>query len=125
MFPSVTRERKGGMPVWLLIVIVIANLALVALSNISFKFSAISPDWRRVLFWQLIGNIAGFGGVITFTLALRQIPLSIAFALSAGLGFVLVEVVGALLIFHETITTIQWLGVALVTGGIVLISQGR
>jgi len=119
------RQLKSGMSVWLLIAIVIANLALVALSNISFKFSAQSPDWRGFLFWQVLGNIAGFASVLTFTLALRQIPLSIAFALSAGLGFVLVEVIGAHFVFHEAISAIQWLGVALVAVGVVLISQGR
>jgi drug/metabolite transporter (DMT)-like permease len=46
-------------------------------------------------------------------------------ALSWGLGFVAVQIVGAHFIFRETITLLQWLGVALVTGGIVLISLGR
>jgi len=110
---------------WFIPVLIVTNLAMVVTSNVSFKYSALSPGWRGFLAWQVAGNLAGFASVLTLTALLRHIPLHIAFALSAGLGFVLVEVVGARLIFHETITDVQWLGVTLVAGGIVLISQGR
>jgi multidrug transporter EmrE-like cation transporter len=72
-----------------------------------------------------VGNASGFLGVLALTLAMRVLPLSQAVALSWGLGFVAVQIVGAHFIFRETITLLQWLGVALVTGGIVLISLGR
>jgi drug/metabolite transporter (DMT)-like permease len=38
---------------------------------------------------------------------------------------VAVQVVGAHLIFGETITTSQWLGIAFITGGIVVVSLRR
>lgn len=110
---------------WLIASLVVANLAMVVLSNVSFKFSALEPDWPGLLRWQVLGNLAGLASVVTFTIMLRHLSLAIAFGLSAGLGFVLVQVVGARLIFQEAVTSGQWLGVALVTAGIVLISQGR
>ncbi len=109
---------------WIVAALIITNLALVVASNVSFKFSAQSPGWRGFLAWQVIGNLAGFTSVLTLTALLRQIPMHLAYALSAGLGFVLVQVVGARLIFHETISDTQWLGVTLVASGIVLICRG-
>jgi len=111
--------------IWVAVVLAVFNLAMVVVSNVSLKFSALSANWRGFLAWQVAGNLAGFAGVLSFTLLLRQLPLNMAYALSAGLGFVLVEVIGARLIFHEAISVAQWLGVTLVTAGIVLIFQGR
>jgi len=105
--------------------LILANLAFVLLSNIGFKWSALSTGWQGFLWWQLAGNLAGFLSVLTFTSLLRLIPLHVAYAISAGFGFVLVQVVGAHLIFQETITKSQWLGSALVTLGIIVISLGR
>lgn len=113
------------MRIWLTIVFAALNIAMVVVSNVSFKLSALSANWRGFLAWQIAGNLAGFASVLSLTFLLKQLPLSTAYALSAGLGFVLVEVVGARLIFHEAISTAQWLGVLLVTVGIVLIFQGR
>lgn len=113
------------MRTWFIVILVLTNLAMVVTANVSFKFSALSPGWRGLLAWQVVGNLAGFASVLTLTFLLRHIPLHVAYALSAGLGFVLVQVLGARLIFHEAISTSQWFGVALVAGGIMLISQGR
>jgi len=41
------------------------------------------------------------------------------------LGFVAVQFVGAHLVFSEAITTNQWLGIALIAGGVVIVSLGR
>lgn len=109
----------------LTVALVVANVAMVVISNVSFKFSALSAHWRGFLAWQVVGNLAGFASVLSLTFLLKQIPLNAAYALSAGLGFVLVEVVGARFIFHEAVSATQWFGVMLVTGGILLIFQGR
>lgn len=109
----------------LAVVLAILNLAMVVTAQVSFKFSALSNRWKDFIAWQVAGNLAGFAGVLSLTFLLRRLPLNMAYALSAGLGFVLVEVVGARLIFREAISTVQWLGVFLVTAGIVLIFLGR
>ena len=113
------------MRTWLTIGLVILNIITVVVSNVSFKFFALSTNWRGFLAWQVAGNLTGFASVLSLTFLLKQIPLNAAYALSAGLSFVLVEVVGARLIFHEAVSATQWLGVILVTAGIVLIFQGR
>ena len=79
--------------------LILMNLAFVLLSNIGFKWSALSTGWQGFLRGQLAGNLAGFLAVLTFTSLLRLIPLHVAYAISAGLGFVLVQVVGVHPIF--------------------------
>jgi len=73
----------------------LSNLVFSVASNIGFKLSADSVGWQGFLWWQLVGNIAGFLSVIAFTLLLRLISLHVAWAVTAGFGFALVEVFGA------------------------------
>jgi multidrug transporter EmrE-like cation transporter len=103
----------------------LSNLVFTVVSNIGFKLSADSTAWQTFLWWQVVGNIAGFLAVITFTVLLRLISLHVAWAVTAGFGFALVEVFGARFFFHEAITSWQWFGVALITGGILVVSLGR
>jgi multidrug transporter EmrE-like cation transporter len=103
----------------------VLNLACTLLSNVAFKWSALSVTWREFITWQVVGNLAGLASVITFTLLLRLIPLNVAYAVTAGLGFVLVQAVGASFIFHEGIAPIAWFGSALIVMGILLVSWGR
>jgi multidrug transporter EmrE-like cation transporter len=103
----------------------LTNLICTLVSNIGFKLSADSAGWQAFLSWQVVGNIAGFLAVIAFTFLLRLISLHLAWAVTAGFGFALVEVLGARLFFHEMITGWQWFGVALITIGIFVVSLGR
>ncbi len=103
----------------------LANLIFTVISNIGFKLSADSSGWQAFLWWQVVGNLAGFLSVIAFTILLRLISLHVAFAITAGFGFALVQVLGARLVFHEAITNWQWFGVALITSGIIIVSLGR
>jgi multidrug transporter EmrE-like cation transporter len=105
--------------------LVLSNLFFSVASNIGFKLSADSVGWQVFLWWQLVGNIAGFLSVIAFTILLRLIPLHVAWAVTAGFGFALVEVIAARFFFQEAITSWQWFGVALITGGILIVSLGR
>jgi multidrug transporter EmrE-like cation transporter len=103
----------------------LANLVFTVVSNIGFKLSADSAGWQVFLWWQVVGNLAGFLSVIAFKLLLRMISLHVAWAITAGFGFALVEVVAARFFFEEAITGWQWLGVALITIGILVVSLGR
>ena len=109
----------------LILALVLLNLLCVLLSHVSFKWSAMSSEWRGFLRWQVVGNVAGFVSVLSLTALLRFIPLHLANAVTIGLGFVLVQVIGARLIFHEAISRTGWVGAGLVAAGIVLISLGR
>jgi len=103
----------------------LSNLIFTVVSNIGFKLSADSAGWQAFLWWQVVGNTAGFLSVIAFTVLLRMISLHVAWAVTAGFGFALVEVIGARFFFQEAITSWQWFGVALITCGIFVVSLGR
>jgi multidrug transporter EmrE-like cation transporter len=118
-------RRRGEMRAFSIVGLILSNLFFTVVSNISFKLSADSAVWQSFLWWQVVGNIAGFLSVIAFTLLLRMISLHVAFAVTAGFGFALVEVLGARFFFHEAITVWQWFGVALITSGIFIVSLGR
>ena len=101
--------------------LLILNIAFNILANAAFKISAFSPNWRGILTWQVIGNLAGFITVLTLTGLLRYIPLSIAFPLTTGLTIIGVQVAAAHFYFHESISSMQWVGTLLITLGILFI----
>ncbi len=105
--------------------LILVYLILVVASNIGLKLSALSQELRSFLWWQAVGNVLGFLGVLTLTLLLRLMPLHLAYALAYGLSFMGVQVVGARLFFHEAIAPVQWLGIVLITVGIAIVSLGR
>ncbi len=97
------------------------NVLLNVVASVGFKMSAASSSWRGFLFWQVVGNLSGFLAVLTFTALLRFLPLHVVHPLSVGLTIIAVQVVASRLIFGEVITASQWVGVALLLGGIFLI----
>lgn len=101
------------------------NLVMVVVSNLCFRWSAGAPAWRAFLGYQIAGNLAGLVAVLALTFVLRYLPLNMAYALTAGLGFVLVQVVASRLVLGESVTVLQWAGVALIVLGIVLIFSGK
>ena len=103
--------------------LVVINTAFNVLSNASFRMSAMSPTWRGILLWQVVGNLAGLITVITLTLLLRRMPLSVAFPLTIGLTVLGVQLVAAYWLFHEPISGQQWLGTLAIVAGIWLIQR--
>lgn len=97
------------------------NLLFNILANASFKISALSPSWRGILTWQVIGNLAGFITVLTLTGLLRHVPLSVAFPVTTGLSIIGVQMIAAHFYFHESISTAQWLGTLLIAVGVYLV----
>jgi multidrug transporter EmrE-like cation transporter len=120
-----SRKEKRDLRVPSIVGLTVSNLIFTVISNIGFKLSADSARWQHFLWWQVVGNLSGFLSVIAFTLLLRRISLHLAFAVTAGFGFALVQVLGARFIFHEPITSWQWFGVALITSGIFIVCLGR
>lgn len=104
-------------------ILILLNLAFNVLANASFRVSALSDSWRGILTWQVIGNLAGFITVITLTLLLRYMPLSVAFPLTTGLAILGVQLVAAAWLFHEPISSQQWLGTLAIVLGIWLIRR--
>lgn len=103
----------------------LANLAFTVVSNSGLKLSAASRGWQGFLRWQIVGNLSGFLGVLAFTFLLRFISLHLAYALTAGLGFLCVQIIAARFIFQEPISTVQWLGTVLTAAGVFIISWGK
>ena len=55
------------------------------------------------------------------TLALKSIPVSIAYAIWSGIGTALIAVIG-FTFFQESFSTVKWLGIGLIILGVVLIN---
>ncbi len=107
----------------LVLSLILVNLLFNVLSNASFRISALSPSWRGLLLWQVVGNLAGLATVITLTWLLRYLPLSVAFPLTTGLTVLGVQFVAASWIFREPISERQWLGTLALVLGIWLIGR--
>jgi multidrug transporter EmrE-like cation transporter len=99
------------------------NLLFNIIANASFKLSVTNATWRTFIFWQVVGNLAGFATVLTLTGLLVYIPLHIAFPVTTGLTIIGVQIVAAHLLFHETITPTRWLGTLFIVLGIMLIGK--
>jgi multidrug transporter EmrE-like cation transporter len=103
--------------------LLLANLVFNIVSNASFKMAALTSTWRGFLAWQVVGNLAGFITVLTLTGMLRFIPLGVAFTVTTGLAVLGVQVAASGAVFHERITSGQWLGTLLVVAGIILVGR--
>lgn len=97
------------------------NFVFNVVANAAFKASADSPNWRGLLAWQVVGNLAGLITVITLTWLLRYVPLHVAYPVTVGLAVIGVQVVASRMLFHEPISSWQWIGTLLIILGIAFI----
>ena len=78
-----------------------------------------SQGFSRLLPSLLV--IAGYGASFYFlSLVLQTIPVGVAYALWAGLGIVLITIVGAVM-FGQTMDLPAILGIALIISGVVVL----
>jgi multidrug transporter EmrE-like cation transporter len=99
-------------------------LVFVTSANVFLKVSAEAREpWLFVTMFAA-GNLAGFVGVLAYTGLLRTLPLHLAFPLSRGIVVLGVQLVAALLFFHETFRLTEAAGAVLVTAGILLVGAG-
>ncbi len=103
--------------------LLLLNLIFNILGNASFKLSALAGNTNGFLLWQVAGNLAGFVTVLTLTGLLKYLPLHVAQPMVQGLAIIGVQIVAARLFFHESISPAQWIGLALIVGGIILIQK--
>jgi len=104
------------------LLLLLADLTANTGAHISLKLSAGKKGFRGFLLWQVLGNLAGFLGVLAYTLLLRTMPLHVAYPLTEGLTSVGVLLVGGLLVLKETIRPAAWVGAGLILVGIALFS---
>jgi multidrug transporter EmrE-like cation transporter len=101
---------------------ILGHTAMNVLSNIFYKRSAMVKGVARFGLWQIIAGTFSFIGVISYTFSLKYLPVSIAFPVTQGLAVIAVTIIGASLVYKEKIRGRYWLGVALITLGILFVS---
>ena len=73
--------------------------------------------------WPVMVGLVLFAlNVIAYTQALSKIPLSVAYPIMVSLTGVIV-ISGSMVLFKEEISWIQWLGFALIIGGVICITK--
>ncbi|WP_183384330.1 DMT family transporter [Halomonas stenophila] len=83
--------------------------------------SSLKASQEFTRFWPSVVVVVGYGlAFYTLTLALRSLPVGIAYAFWAGLGIVLVTLIG-FLVYGERPDLPAVLGLAMIVGGVVVI----
>ncbi len=96
---------------WLALAIVCEVIATTAL-----KASDGMQHWRPAVL-----VVMGYGSAFyALGLALRTIPLGVAYAIWSGVGIVMVSVIGYFL-FRQTLTMAQWLGIGIIAAGVIVL----
>lgn len=70
----------------------------------------------------MVGLILFALNVVAYTQALTKIPLSVAYPIMVSLTGVIV-ISGSMMLFKEEIGWFQWLGFALILGGVVCVTR--
>jgi multidrug transporter EmrE-like cation transporter len=105
------------------ILLLLADVSASTGAHISLKRSAAARGAKLFLLWQVVGNLAGFVGVLAYTAVMRGgISLRVAYPLTEGLTAVGVQLVGGMIVFREKIPTVTWVGTGLILSGIVMFS---
>jgi multidrug transporter EmrE-like cation transporter len=102
--------------------LLLADMSANTGAHISLKKSAARKGLRRFVLWQVIGNLAGFLGVLAYTALMRGMSLHVAYPLTEGLTAIGVLFIGGMLVLKERVAPIAWLGTGLILSGIVLFS---
>lgn len=78
-------------------------------------------NWDLLRSWQLYATAACYAtSILTWFLALRELPLNLAYPLQAG-GYVLVSIL-AWLVFGEQLSLLGWISLALIICGVSLLA---
>ncbi len=116
---------KGNLVSWVFLVLASINSTL---GNLLLKKSQLDtvegPVWQ-VLFspWFFAGLICYGVNVVLFVLALRSLPVSVAYPVLAATGFAFLAV-AANFLFSEHLGVLQIAGLVMIVCGILLVAQG-
>ncbi|GAB3781217.1 DMT family transporter [Dyella agri] len=96
-------------------------LALAILAEV-IGTSALKASAGFSRLWPSLVVVAGYGTAFYFlSLALRQIPVGIAYAVWSGIGTVLITLIGVLA-FRQKIDAAGVLGIALIVAGVLVLN---
>ena len=99
----------------------VANIFLKIGSVKGINTASLSPVALITHNWQLIVGLFLFAGnVIFYFLALRTLPISVAYPVMVVMSFIIINLY-ALTVLHESLTLLQILGYGAVVIGIILI----
>jgi small multidrug resistance pump len=97
---------------WYLTIAIITEVLATSALKESQGFSRLVPS---------LAVVAGYGASFYFlSLVLQTIPIGVAYALWAGLGIVLITIVGAV-VFGQKMDLAAILGIALIISGVVVL----
>ena len=78
-----------------------------------------------IAFFPSLAVVVGYGCAFYFmSLAVRTIPLGIAYAIWSGVGIVALSVVGAHL-YHQKLDLPALLGIGLIVGGVLVLNLSK
>lgn len=103
---------------WLLVCILGFMIAS-AWSGVQFKLAAEAAG-RTALWHFILGNLIAAVGPVALTFALKRGNPNVIYALCFGGAFTLLQIVSWRL-FHQPLSTLQWLGIGCVGVGIFLL----
>ncbi|MEW6539419.1 MAG: SMR family transporter [Pseudomonadota bacterium] len=97
-----------------------ALLGAIALEVAGTTMLQASQQFTRV--WPTAGMGGCYGlAFYLLSIALRQMPVGIAYAIWSGLGVVLISVIGTV-VFHQRLDLPAMVGLAMIVGGVVVIN---
>lgn len=97
-----------------------ALLGAIALEVAGTTLLQASQQFTRA--WPTAGMAACYGlAFYLLSIALRQMPVGIAYAIWSGLGVVLISVIGAV-VFRQRLDLPAMAGLAMIVGGVVVIN---
>ena len=89
-------------------------------SALLFRMAA-QHSGRTAVLYFILGNCVGLAVSISLTLALRGTNPNLIYAMCMGSAFCVMQLV-SMLLFKQPLAPVQWVGVALMAGGLVLLS---
>jgi multidrug transporter EmrE-like cation transporter len=134
--PETEPERPKGSDRTMIIGLILTSVLLAGFAQITLKIGVnrvtdanggalqLSGDSLKALLtsWIVWTGLVVFGlSAVVWLFALSRVSLSFAYPFAA-LGYVLI-VTFSILVLHETVPPLRWLGVACIVIGIVLVAQ--
>lgn len=95
---------------------------IAAIVSETFATSVLKESEQFTRLWPSIFTVAGYGlSFFMLSLALRTLPVGVAYAIWSALGIVLITLVGAF-VFHQKPDLPAILGMVLIVAGVVVIN---
>lgn len=101
------------------IVLIVGFVTFYTGDNVCLRLASERSGWPW-FWWFAAGNALGFVATLMLTLALRAQHPNLIFALAQGGGFCVLQLT-AFYLFRIPLSPWQWLGIALIAVGIMLV----